>query len=172
MRAIPRSMVSVLLVAVFSVAASRSSAQTFQGSLRGSVRDAQGVVPAATVTLVNEQTKVVRQTVTNVAGEYVFPAVDPGTYTVRTNITGFKTFEQKGVRIGTQQALTLDVALEVGAIEETVTVTGESPVIETATASTGETLEKATLEALPTIGRNVFLMAHFVPTMVTPSTAG
>src|SRR4030095_14567096 len=97
MRAIPRSMVSVLLVAVLTVGASRSSAQTFQGSLRGSVRDAQGVVPAATVTLVNEQTKVVRQTVTNAAGEYVFPAVDPGMYTVRTNITGFKTFEQKGV---------------------------------------------------------------------------
>jgi hypothetical protein len=160
--------VSVLLVALFITAgASQSSAQTFQGSLRGSVRDAQGVVPAATVTLVNEQTKVARQTVTNAAGEYVFPAVDPGTYTVRTNITGFKTFEQKGVRIGTQQALTLDVALAVGAIEETVTVTGESPVIETATASTGETLGKETLEALPTIGRNVFLMAHFVPTMVT-----
>src|SRR5262245_51634264 len=115
MRAVHRSMVSALLVAAFTaVAASQSSAQTFQGSLRGSVRDAQGVVPAATVMLINEQTKVTRQTVTNAAGEYVFPAVDPGTYTVRANITGFKTFEQKGVRIGTQQALTLDVGLEVG----------------------------------------------------------
>ncbi len=168
MRANPRCMVSVLLVAAITAGAgSAASAQTFQGSLRGSVRDVQGVVPAATVLLVNEQTKVSRQTVTNAAGEYVFPAVDPGTYTVRANITGFKTFVQTGVRIGAQQALTLDVGLEVGTLEETVTVTGEATLIETATASTGETLEKKALESLPTIGRNVFLMAHFVPTMVT-----
>jgi hypothetical protein len=152
-------MVSALLVAAFTAAAaSQSSAQTFQGSLRGSVKDAQGVVPAATVMLINEQTKVSRQTVTNAEGEYVFPAVDPGTYTVRANVSGFKTYEQKGVRIGTQQALTLDVGLEVGTLEETVTVTGEVTLIETATASTGETLEKKSLEQLPTIGRNVFLM--------------
>lgn len=161
-------MVPVALSAVFAfLAIHDASAQTFQGGLRGSVRDAQGVVPAATVTLVNEQTKVSRQTVTNAAGEYSFPAVDPGTYTVRAKLTGFKTFERTGVRVGTQQFLTLDVALEVGTIEETITVTGETPLIETGTASTGETLEKKVLEALPTIGRNVFLMANFVPTMVT-----
>ena len=142
-------------------------AQTFQGGLRGSVKDAQGVVPAATVVLINEDTKVSRETVSNAAGEYSFPAVAPGTYTVRANITGFKTFELKDVRIGTQQFVNLDVALEVGTITETVTVTGQSPLIETGTASTGETLEKKMLESLPTVGRNVFLMANMVPTMVT-----
>ncbi len=131
------------------------------------VRDGQGVVPAATVILINQETKVSRETVSNAAGEYSFPAVAPGTYTVRANITGFKTFELKDVRIGTQQFVNLDVALEVGTITETITVTGQSPLIETGTASTGETLEKKTLESLPTIGRNVFLMANMVPTMVT-----
>jgi hypothetical protein len=161
--------VSLLLFAVaFTVgAAGGVQAQTFQGGLRGTVKDAQGVVPAATVVLINEETKVTRETVSNSAGEYSFPAVAPGTYTIRANITGFKTFELKGVRIGTQQFVSLDVALEVGTISETVTVTGQSPLVETGNASTGETLEKKVLESLPTVGRNVFLMANMVPTMVT-----
>ena len=168
MRADSRSAVVLACAAVFlAVSTIQVQAQTFQGGLRGTVRDAQGVVPAATVILVNEDTKVARETVSNAAGEYSFPAVAPGTYTVRANLAGFKTFELKGVRIGTQQFVNLDVALEVGTISETVTVSGQSPIIETGTASTGETLEKTMLESLPTVGRNVFLMANMVPTMVT-----
>src|ERR1043166_5412167 len=78
-------------------------AQSFQGGLRGVVKDPQGVIPGATVTLVNEQNNVSRETVTNDVGEYSFPAVDPASYTVRAAVQGFKTFERKGVRIGTQQ---------------------------------------------------------------------
>ena len=109
MRAIARSVVSLLLFAglVTLATTSRLQAQTFQGGLRGTVKDAQGVVPAATVVLVNEETKVTRETVSNAAGEYSFPAVAPGTYTVRANITGFKTFQLTGVRIGTQQFVNL-----------------------------------------------------------------
>ena len=169
MRAAFRTVASLLLSTIVMAIGTASSvqAQTFQGGLRGTVRDGQGVVPAATVVLINQETKVSRETMSNAAGEYSFPAVAPGTYTVRANITGFKTFELKDVRIGTQQFVNLDVALEVGTITETITVTGQSPLIETGTASTGETLEKKTLESLPTIGRNVFLMANMVPTMVT-----
>ncbi len=169
MREAFRTVASLLLSTIVMAIGTAGSvqAQTFQGGLRGTVRDGQGVVPAATVILVNQETKVSRETVSNAAGEYSFPAVAPGTYTIRANITGFKTFELKDVRIGTQQFVNLDVALEVGTITETITVTGQSPLIETGTASTGETLEKKTLESLPTIGRNVFLMANMVPTMVT-----
>ena len=169
MREAFRTVASLLLSTIVMAIGTAGSvqAQTFQGGLRGTVRDGQGVVPAATVILINQETKVSRETVSNAAGEYSFPAVAPGTYTVRANITGFKTFELKDVRIGTQQFVNLDVALEVGTITETITVTGQSPLIETGTASTGETLEKKTLESLPTIGRNVFLMANMVPTMVT-----
>ena len=167
MRAVCRSVASQLLFAfiVTMAAASAVQAQTFQGGLRGSVRDAQGVVPAATVILINEDTKVARDTVTNAAGEYSFPAVAPGTYTVRANITGFKTFEQKGLRIDTQQFVTLDVALEVGAVAETVTVQGQSPILETSNASHANVLDQKTLQTLPSAGRNVFLMAVTVPTV-------
>jgi hypothetical protein len=142
-------------------------AQTFQGGLRGAVKDSQGVIPGATVTLTNEATSVARDTVTNSVGEYSFPAVDPGTYSVKATVPGYKTFERKGVRIGTQQFITLDVTLEVGAIEESITVTGEAPLIDTSTASTGDVLDKRTIESLPTVGRNVFLLSTTVPTVVS-----
>ncbi len=142
-------------------------AQSFQGGLRGTVHDPQGVIPGVTVTLINEKTSVSRDTTTNGVGEYSFPAVDPGTYTIRASVSGFKTFERKGFIIGTQQFASLDVTLEVGAIEESVTVTGESPLIDTTTASTGDVLDKKTLDSLPSVGRNVFLLANTVPTVVT-----
>jgi hypothetical protein len=142
-------------------------AQSFQGGIRGTVRDQQGVIPGVTVTLLNERTNVSRDTATNAVGEYSFPAVDPGTYTIRAAVSGFKTFERKGFTIGTQQFANLDVMLEVGAIEESITVTGESPIIDTTTASTGDVLDKKTLDSLPSVGRNVFLLANTVPTVVT-----
>src|SRR5262249_15868837 len=106
-------------------------AQSAQGGLRGVVKDPQGVIPGVTVTLTNEQTKTSREAVTNNVGEYSFPAVDPSHYTVRAAVPGYKAFERKAVQIGVQQFVGLDITLEVGALEETITVTGESPLIET-----------------------------------------
>jgi len=168
MRNMVRSAVLVWLAGALAAGfAASAAAQTFQGGLRGSVRDPQGVIPGVTVVLLNEQTNVSRETATNAAGEYSFPAVDPGVYTVRASVPGYKTFERKGVRVATQQFITLDVTLEVGAIEESVTVTGEAPLIDTTTAATGDVLDKRTLESLPTVGRNVFLVSTTVPTVVS-----
>jgi trimeric autotransporter adhesin len=144
-----------------------ASAQSFQGGLRGTVKDAQGVIPGVTVTLVNEANGVSRDTATNGVGEFSFPAVDPGAYSVKATVQGYKTFERKGMTIGTQSFVTLDIQLEIGAIEETITVTGESPLVETANASVGEVLNSQTLQSLPTVGRNAFLMAVTVPTVVS-----
>src|SRR5918996_1234023 len=101
--------------------------QTFTGGVRGVVSDANGVIPGVTVTLTNEATNVARNTVTNDVGQYNFPAVQPGTYRVRATITGYKTFERGGLRVATQQFVQLDIPLEVGALQETITVTGEAP---------------------------------------------
>src|SRR5215472_353556 len=117
-------------------------AQQFTGGLRGAVRDANGVIPGVAVTLTNEATNISREVVTNEVGQYNFPAVPPGTYTVKAQITGYKTYESKGLTIGTQQFITLDVLLEIGAIAENITVTGQSPLIETSNASTGGVLDR------------------------------
>ena len=96
-----------------------ATAQTFTGGLRGAVRDANGVIPGVTVQLINEATAIVRDTISNESGEYNFPAVQPGTYTIKAALTGFKSYESTGVRIGTQQFLTIDIPLEVGTLQET-----------------------------------------------------
>ena len=142
-------------------------AQTFQGGLRGTVSDAQGIIPGATVTLTMQGSGVIRETAANDVGQYSFPAVDPGLYTVRVSVSGFKTFERTDVRISTQQFLTLDMQLEVGAMAETVTVTGEAALIETSNASTGEVLDRTTLDMLPSISRNAYLVSNTVPTVVS-----
>jgi hypothetical protein len=152
-------------VGVALVAPDLATGQSFQGGLRGAVRDAQGVIPGVTVTLVNEATNVGRDTVTNESGEYSFPAVDPGSYSVKATVQGFKSFERRGIRIATQTFVTLDIALEVGAIEETITVTADAPLIETSNASHADVLDAKTIETLPSVGRNIFLMAVTVPTV-------
>ena len=163
MRRVLGTIVCLLLVVA---AAASVTAQQFTGGVRGSVSDANGVNPGVTVTVTNEGTNVPRETVTNEVGQYNFPALAPGTYTLRAQITGYKRYESKGLVVGTQQFITLDVKLEVGAIEESITVTGQSPIIDTSSASTGGTLDRQTLEALPAPGRNAFLIGITVPTVM------
>src|SRR5215211_6030192 len=148
------------------VVAGNAFGQGFQGGLRGAVKDAGGVIPGVEVTLTNERTNISRNTVTNERGEYVFTSVDPGSYSVKAAITGYKTVERKEIPIGTQQFITMDLMLEVGAIEESVTVTGQSPVIETSNASQGTVLDTAALQTLPSLGRNAFMIGTTVPTVI------
>jgi len=162
----------LLVVAlVVATTASYAAAQTFTGGLRGAVKDANGVIPGVTVELINEGTSATRDAVSNESGEYSFGAVQPGTYTVKASLTGFRTFETKGVRIATQQFVTLDITLEVGQLQETVTVTGAAPLIDTSNASTGGVIDSQQLATLPSGGRSAFLFAVTVPTVVASGDA-
>ena len=138
-------------------------AQTYHGGLRGAVHEAGAVVPGVTVTILNEANGSTRSTTTNHAGEYAFVQVEPGNYTVKVTMQGFKTIENKGVHIGTQQFITMDHALTVGALEEQVTVEGGGVALETSNASVGSTIDSKTLETLPTAGRNPFFLATITP---------
>ena len=103
----------VYTCAVGLLAASFAWSQSFQGGIRGSVADTGGgVIPDAKVSLIDEATNTSRATLTNTAGEYVFNAVNPATYTVSVESPGFKKFERKGVIVATQQFVTLDLKLD------------------------------------------------------------
>jgi trimeric autotransporter adhesin len=158
-----RRVMACLLLLLIPPTAARG--QTFTGGIRGVVTDANGVLPGATVTLTNEATNISRDTVTNDVGQYNFPAVPPGTYGIKIQLSGYKSFDRTGVRLATQQFITLDITLEVGTLQESVTVTGESPLIDTSTASVGGTLNREALETLPSPGRNAFLIGVTVPTV-------
>ncbi|MDP6371661.1 MAG: carboxypeptidase-like regulatory domain-containing protein, partial [Vicinamibacterales bacterium] len=102
------ALVGALLVLLWGGVTDAMS-QQFTGNVRGTVSDAQGIIPGVTVTLVNEGTTVARDTITNEVGEYAFPAVAPATYSIRTSLPGYKTYEQRGITVGTQDALTIDL---------------------------------------------------------------
>src|SRR4029453_4676313 len=138
-------------------------AQTYHGGLRGAVRESGGVVAGVTVTMTNQANGTTRTTTTNSAGEYAFVQVEPGDYTVKVAMQGFKTIDHKNVHIGTQQFLTMDHTLEVGALEEAVTVEGGGVALETSNASEGSTLDSKTLETLPPAGRNPFFLSTITP---------
>src|SRR5262252_608478 len=104
-----------LFLILLLASAGPATAQQFTGGVRGAVRDANGVIPGASVTLTNEGTNVSRDTVTNEVGQYNFPAVAPGTYTLKAQIQGYKRYESKGLTVGTQTFITLDIMLDVGA---------------------------------------------------------
>ena len=163
--------VAILLLCLATGAAATLSAQSALGALRGVVKDAQGVIPGAAVTLVNEANGTSRETVTNGVGEYPFPAVQPGSYTLRVAMASFSKYERKGLAIGTQDSVSLDVALEVGGIQETVAVTAAAPLLETSNASTGAVIDSKELESIPSAGRSVFLMANLQPTVQTTGNA-
>jgi hypothetical protein len=159
---------SVMLTVVCAVIglARTGAAQGYQGGIRGAVHDAAGVVPGAEVTVTNEETNVSRSTVTNAAGEYNLPNLAPGLYGLKVAMSGFKAVTQKGVPIGTQQFLTLDVTLEIGGLEETVDVTSEPARIERSNASIGTVLDKSDMQTLPSAGRAAFLIGTTVPTVI------
>src|SRR5215475_9953729 len=158
---------TVCLFVVFVLAcAAIAAAQTYQGALRGAIRDAQGVIPGAEVTLINQDTNAQRSAMTNEVGEYAFSSVLPGTYTVRVSLPGFKTEERKGFRIGTQQSAVLDFMLEVGTISEQITVIGETPLVERASSTQSASLDKDALKNLAIFGRNTFFAAISTPGVI------
>jgi hypothetical protein len=147
--------------------ATHAAGQSFYGGVRGTVRDEHGVIQDVQLTLLNEDTNIGRLSSTNTVGEYAFTDVVPGRYVLRATLTGFKTFEHRDLVVGTQEFLTLDVTLEVGAVREEVTVTGETPLIHRADASTGDVLDKKTLDILPNHGRSAFVVAAVLPAVVS-----
>jgi hypothetical protein len=148
------------------LAGAMASAQTYQGTMRGLVRDAQGVIPGVEVAIINEETNATRTAVSNEVGEYVFSSVLPGTYTIRVTLAGFRTEERKGLRLATQQQIQQDFEMVVGGLAELITVTGTSPLVERSTATMATSLSAKDISALPIFGRNTFFSAIATPNVI------
>ena len=145
-----------------------ASAQTFYGSIRGRIVDADGVVAAAVVDLIDPHTGTRRSTTTNDGGEYLFASVAPGTYTLHAEKTGYRAAEVALV-LGTNGAITRDLTLLPGAVEAVMVVAGDSNDIRHGVL--GTTFTNADLVAQPTAGRNVFIMGALAPTVLPTGNA-
>jgi hypothetical protein len=157
----------VLLAVMFSLVAVPVLAQQ-TGTLSGVVRDAQGaVLPGVSVTASSPALiGGARTAVTGDTGAYQLTAIPPGEYIVTYELTGFTTLKRENIVVRVAQITRLDVELAVGALQETVTVSGESPVVDVSSTTTQTNIDKELYEAIPT-GRNPWVMAGLVPGVVT-----
>src|SRR5882672_11023630 len=156
-----RAFAPLVLVAAFSTSA---FAQFDSGQISGIIRDAQqGALPGATVIVTNEATSNKRSTVTNSTGFYVFPDVPVGTYSIGVELSGFKKFVKTGVRLSATNQIAVDAELELGSLEETVTVTAGQSFIQTTTAQVARTIETKQIQELTLNGRNPIFLASLKP---------
>jgi hypothetical protein len=120
------------------------------GVITGKVTDTSGgVLPGVTVNVTGEKLMGVQTSVTNTEGIYRFPGVPPGTFTVTYELPGFSTLKREGIEIRLGFTATINVELTVASLQETVTVTGESPVIDTSTTRTQQNFKMEQLQSLP-----------------------
>ena len=139
-------------------------AQASTGTINGRVLDqGDAVLPGVTVTVTNQATGVVRTTVSNEEGVYSMPGLDPGVYNVTTDLTGFAAAARNGVTLIVNTTLTIDFQMQVASLQETLTVTGEAPLIEVTQSKVASTIETTELQAIPLSARNVSGMLALLP---------
>ncbi len=145
-----------VLVSLFGL----SPAHAQEATLLGTVTDASGaVVPGATVTVVNMETNVSTKAVPNDVGQYVAPNLPPGRYEIRAEATGFKKKTVTNIVLLVAQKARVDISIEVGAVTESVEVTGQAPVLENGTAELGQVIDQQQVAQLPLNGRDFMQLA-------------
>jgi Carboxypeptidase regulatory-like domain/TonB dependent receptor len=148
-------------------------AQVLYGSLVGNVTDETGAaVPGATVTITNRDTGTTRDAVTDATGAYRFATVQPGTYTVTVQLSGFRTFTRSDIPVTLNNISRADAALQVGALTESVTVSGERPLLQTDRAEVRSELKAEELVNLPvSVNRNYQYLFRVLPGFTPPAEA-
>jgi hypothetical protein len=138
------------------------------GTLQGGVTDSQGgVMPGVSITIRNTATGVERSVVSGSAGEYVAASLAPGHYEIVAHVEGF-TDQKREVDLGVAQTAVVNVKMNVGTLAENVTVTGASPLIDTATVSVGQVMAERTVQEIPLNGRHFVDLGPLMPGGVTP----
>lgn len=148
-----------------------AGAQQGTASIRGTVLDAQGaVLPGVTVVVTHEESGVFREVISNADGSYFITGILPGPYRVTAKLDGFKAYERRDVVFEVGRTVTLDVALEVGGLEETVTVTSEAPLVDLTSKQVGGNISQGELKDLPNATRNWLGFVGLLPGIQVQST--
>jgi len=157
-----RSVSFVIFLWILLIAASTVLAQNAQ--ITGTVKDTTGgVMPGVTVTAKNNGTGLTRTEITDVGGNFRLVALLPGSYTVTAEIQGFTTQSLPNVVLVIDQTATLELVLRPATVSETVTVTGESPVVDITRSDAGTALSTEQIQDLPVAARRWIDMAMLTP---------
>ena len=172
MRDSRRNVLAGLAIALASLAIlvlppSAVQAQTFYGTLAGTVTDASGgVMPGAAVTVTNIGTNDKRSAVTDAAGNYRFVNLVPANYRLDVEMPGFKHMTREPITVRVESAIRVDVALEVGAITEIVEVVSSSPLLQTETGALSSVVSGEQVQEMPLNGRNIMNLVALTPGVV------
>src|ERR1051325_1919679 len=164
---------SILAVGLLFISVLAAFAQTGTSNITGTVRDTNGaVVPGATVTAKNEATGVASTQTTTDAGLFAFSSLPVGKYTISVEKQGFKTLQKTGNILEVGTPLAVDLALEIGQVSETVTVTGGQEQLQNSNATIGNVVEQKAIVTLPLNGRNPLTLLLLEPGVVQRSFGG
>ncbi len=152
----------VLVLALFAAQPGFAVGPT--GRIVGTVLDPSGApVAGATVSAINQATNEVRTFTTQATGDYSFPVLPSGTYTIRVVDPGFQTFEQKGIVLQVDQNVTVTASLQVGSNTQTVEVTGQQPTIDLVDATVSHVVDQQRVVDLPLNGRDTLQLQYIMP---------
>jgi hypothetical protein len=144
-----------IVVLALILGLSKNALAGVTASILGTVRDQSGaVIPDAQVKATNTETHVSQVLSTNDQGFYTFPALQPGKYEVTISVRDFKAFRQTGIVLNVNDAITIDVSLQIGHADEVVTVASEALQVETTSTQMGEVIEDQQVTAVPLNGRS------------------
>ncbi|MCY4636355.1 MAG: TonB-dependent receptor, partial [Acidobacteria bacterium] len=152
------------VVALVGAAATPALAQQGRTELQGAVLDETGgALPGVTVFIQNEADGTFREVITGADGSYFAAQLLPGVFTVTAALPGFATFQTTGYELRVGATVPLDIVLGVGALEETVTVSGQAPLVDLTSAEVGGTLDSQELTEMPLQNRSAFAAISLLP---------
>src|SRR5688572_28150659 len=159
-----RFFIAVCAALAIALAAPAALAQQTTGNINGRIVDDQGAaIPGVNVTGKNTQTGFVRSDVSDAEGVYRLTALPVGTYDITAELQGFSKFESKGIVLNVGQTLDVNVPLKVASLQESITVSGATPLIETSSSSVGGVVDVGRIENLPLNGRQFANAAITIP---------
>ena len=152
----------ILWVLVLSlVTALPVTAQETRGNISGTVKDSTGVIPGATVLILNTDTGAKQELTTNNSGYFEAPLLQPGTYEITVEMSGFKRLTQRNIVLAVAQQMNIPFTMEIGAISENITVTGEAPLLDTSSVSSAQTFDTRMVESLPMLSNMPIMLTRF-----------
>ena len=148
-------------------------AQETRGTILGRVLDSSGaVIPGVAVRVTNAATNVTVSTRSNAEGNYEIPYLLSGTYKLTAEMTGFKSFAREGIEVRIGDRLAIPVSMQVGEVSEQITVSAETPLLETSSASMGQVIDQRRVADLPIAHGNPFLLMTLSPGVVHTQNPG